>query len=169
MVENHCCRSSKNVNCNPPERPSQGQPGFDLTASAPVSDVSAPARTNGVWPPLRPVSVAQKNKPSTMLSSNVQSIDLPIDCMAWRFWTMRQSNGCSTPAPRFSATKQWLELAQKMNQKVPVRHSVSQHSPNTNISRISKPLSPVKLILTSPRVIFTRNKIEQRLLEVLST
>ena len=26
------------------------------------------------------VSVAQKNKPSTMLSSNVQSIDLPMDC-----------------------------------------------------------------------------------------
>jgi len=25
------------------------------------------------------------------------------DCMACRFWTMRQSNGCSTPAPRSSA------------------------------------------------------------------
>ena len=56
--------------------------GSGSTASAPVSDVSAPACTNGVWPPLRPVSVAQKNKPSTMLSSNVQSIDLPADCMA---------------------------------------------------------------------------------------
>jgi len=31
------------------------------------------------WPPLRPVSVVQKNKPSTMLSANVQSIDLPTD------------------------------------------------------------------------------------------
>ena len=41
-----------------------------------MSDVSAPACTNGVCPPLRPVSVAQKNKLSTMLSSNVQSIDL---------------------------------------------------------------------------------------------
>ena len=30
-----------------------------------------------VWPPLRPVSVAQKNKPSNMLSFNVQFIDLP--------------------------------------------------------------------------------------------
>ena len=39
-------------------------------------DVSAPACTNGVWPPLRPVSVAQ-NKPSTMSSSSVQSIDPP--------------------------------------------------------------------------------------------
>jgi len=29
-----------------------------------------------------PVSVAQKNKPSTMLSSNVLSIDLPMNCMA---------------------------------------------------------------------------------------
>jgi len=54
------------------------------------------------------VSVAQKNKPSTMLSSNVQSIDLPMDCMAWRFRMMRQSNGCSTPAPRSSAVKQWF-------------------------------------------------------------
>ena len=52
-----------------------------------VSDVSALACTNGVWPPLRPVSVAQKNKPSAMLSSNVQSICLLMDYMAWRFRT----------------------------------------------------------------------------------
>jgi len=84
-------------------------PGSGLTASALVSGVSAPACTNGAWPPVRPVSVAQKNKPSTMLSSNVQSIDLFMDCTAWRFWTMRQSNGCSATAPRSSAAKQWLE------------------------------------------------------------
>ena len=92
-----------------PEWSSQKEPGSGSTASALVSDVSAPAHTNGTWPPLRPVTVAQKNKPSTMLSSNVQSIDLPMDCMAWRFWTMKQPNGCSTPAPRFSAAKQWIE------------------------------------------------------------
>ena len=82
-----------------PEWPSQEEPGSGLTVSAPVSDVSAPACTNGVWRLLRPVSVAHNNKPSTMLSSNVQSIDLPMDCTAWRFWTMRQPNDCSTPAP----------------------------------------------------------------------
>jgi len=54
------------------------------------------------------VSVAKKNKPATMLSSNVQSIDLPMDCMAWRFWTMKQSIGCSKPTPRSSAAKQWV-------------------------------------------------------------
>ena len=87
-----------------------GEPWSELTASAPVSGVSAPACTNGVWPPLRPVSVAQKNKPSTMLSSNVQSIDLTMDYMTWRFWTMRQPNGCSTPAPKSSAVKQqWIK------------------------------------------------------------
>jgi len=42
-----------------------------------------------VWPPLRPVSVAKTNKPSTMLSSNVQSIELPMDRMALRLWMMR--------------------------------------------------------------------------------
>jgi len=48
------------------------------------------------------------------LAYNVQSIDLIMNCTAWRFWTTRQSNGCSTPAPRSSAAKQWLEeLAQK--------------------------------------------------------
>jgi len=73
-------------------------PGSGWTASAQVSDVSAPACTNGVWPPLRPVSVAQ-NKPSTMSSSTVQSNDPPTDYTAWQFWTMRQPNGCSTPAP----------------------------------------------------------------------
>jgi len=37
-----------------------------------------------------------------------------MDCTAWRFWTMRQPNGCSTPAPKSSASKQWMkELAQK--------------------------------------------------------
>jgi len=60
---------------------SQEEPGYGLTASVPVSDVSAPACTNGLLPPLRPVSVAQKNKPPTMLSSNVQSIDIPVDRM----------------------------------------------------------------------------------------
>jgi len=55
------------------------------------------------------VSVAQKNKPSTMLSPNVQSIDFRVDCTAWQFWTMRQPNVCSTLAPRSSAAKQWLE------------------------------------------------------------
>jgi len=62
--------------------PSQEEPGSGLTASAPVSDVSALACTNGVWPPLLPVSVVQKNKPSTMTPSNVQYIDLSTDCMA---------------------------------------------------------------------------------------
>jgi len=52
--------------------------GSGSTASEPVSDVSAPVCTNGVWPPLRPVSVVQ-NKPSTMSFSTVQSIDLPMD------------------------------------------------------------------------------------------
>ena len=98
----------------PPEWPSQQEPGSGLTASAPVSDVSAPACTTGVWPLLWVVSVAQKNKPWTMLSSSVQSIDLPTDCMAWRFWTMRRPNGCSTSALRSSAGKlRFEQLAQK--------------------------------------------------------
>jgi len=67
---------------HPLESTSQEEPVSDLTASAPVLDVYAPAYANGVWPPLRPVSAAQKNKRSTMLSSNVLSIDLPTDCMA---------------------------------------------------------------------------------------
>jgi len=68
---------------------------------------------NGVSPPLRTVSVAQKEKPSTMLSSTVQSIDLLMDCTAWRCWTTRQWNSCSSPAPRSSAAKSgmnnWLQ------------------------------------------------------------
>jgi len=56
-----------------------GRAGSGLTTSAPVSDVSALACTYGVWLPLRPVSVAQRNGPLTTLFSNVQSIDLLID------------------------------------------------------------------------------------------
>ena len=62
-----------------------------------------------VRPLLKFVSVAQKNKLSTMLSSNVQSIDFPVDCTTWRFWMTIQSNGFSTPAPRSSAAKQWTK------------------------------------------------------------
>jgi len=61
----------------PPEWPSQKEPGSGSSASAPVSGVSAPVCTNGLWPPLRPVSAVQKNKPSTMSSSNVRSIAPP--------------------------------------------------------------------------------------------
>ena len=44
-----------------------------------MSGVSAPAYANGIWPPLRFMSIVKKNKPSTMLSSNVQSIDLLME------------------------------------------------------------------------------------------
>jgi len=53
------------------------------------------------------VSVAQKNKPSTMLSYNVQSIDLLMDCTARRFWMMEQLNSSLTSAQRSSAVKWW--------------------------------------------------------------
>ena len=97
-----------------PAETSQEGPGSGLIASALVSGVSAPVCTNRVRPPLRPVNVAQKNKPSIMLSFNVQPIDLLMNCTAWRLWMIRQSNGCSTPAPSTSVAKQWLEqLAQK--------------------------------------------------------
>ena len=72
--------SSPTLENTPPEWPSQEEPGSDLAASAPVSDVSAPVCTNGVWLPLRHVSVAQKNKPSTM-SSNVQP-----STSSWTAW-----------------------------------------------------------------------------------
>ena len=86
----------------PLESPSQEQLGSGLTASAPLSDVSAPACTNGVCPPLRSVSVAQINRPSTMLSSNVQSIDLPT---AWRFeWSNRWDNEATDD----DETTEWL-------------------------------------------------------------
>jgi len=44
-----------------------------------------------------------------MFSSNVQPIDHLMDYMAQQFWTMRQSNGCSTPTLRSSVAKQWIE------------------------------------------------------------
>ena len=85
------------------EWPCQEQRGSGLTAFAPLSDVSTPAYINWVWPLLRLVSVAKRNRLLTMLFSNVQSIDLPMERMSWRFWMSRQSNGCSTPAPRSNA------------------------------------------------------------------
>ena len=48
-------------------------------------------------------------RPCRLSSSSVQSIDLPTDCMAWLFRTMKVPNGCSTPAPKSSAAKQWIK------------------------------------------------------------
>jgi len=79
----------------------QEQRGSGLTASAPVSRRFRSWLHKRVWPALRPVSVAQKNRTSAILSSSVQPIDVPMDFTAWRFWKMRQLNCCSTPAPRF--------------------------------------------------------------------
>jgi len=95
------------------EWPFWGQRGFGLTPSALVSDVSDLAGTNEVWPPLWPVSVVQKNKPSTMLSLNVQSINIPMDCTAWRFWMIRQLNGCSTPDTRSAVVQPSSALKEK--------------------------------------------------------
>ena len=50
--------------------------------------------------PLRPVSVALKKKPPTIID---------LHCKAWLFWMMRQLNGCSTTDSKSSAAKQWIE------------------------------------------------------------
>ena len=64
------------------------QCGSGITATAPVSGVSAPACTNGAWPLLRPVSVVQKNKSSIMSCPHVQYINFPWtakpDGSGWR-------------------------------------------------------------------------------------
>jgi len=44
-------------------------------------------------------------KPWNIFPFTVRSIDHPMQCMAWRFWMMRQSNDCSTPPPISSAAK----------------------------------------------------------------
>jgi len=63
-----------------PDWPCQEQRGYGSNAtSAPVLDVVAPAYTNGVWPFLRLVSVAQRNRPLTRLSFTVQSINLLME------------------------------------------------------------------------------------------
>ena len=61
--------------------------------------------------PLRLVSVAQKNRPLTYCPSLSHESNSFMERMAWRFWTTRQSNGCSTPAPRYSAAEQWITRA----------------------------------------------------------
>jgi len=79
---------------------------------------------HGVWHPLRPVSMALRKKSSTMFSPNVQSTDLLMDCTTWRFWTMRQSNGCSTLAPRSSAPKQWFDEQAQQKKKTRPQHKI---------------------------------------------
>jgi len=47
-----------------------------------MSDVSDPANTNGVWPLLQLVSVAQTKQTVDHVCYNVLSIDLPTECLA---------------------------------------------------------------------------------------
>jgi len=57
------------------------------------SDMSASARQCVAW------FAFHLNRVKTLFASCVTCCNT-MDCMTWRFWTMRQSNGCSTPAPR---------------------------------------------------------------------
>jgi len=55
----------------------------------------------------------------------------PMECTAWWFWMMRQSIGCSTPAPRSSAAKQffnnWLKR-QGDDPKLFIEKNIRNHS-----------------------------------------
>jgi len=100
------------------EWPSQEQPGSVLFASVLVLDASAPACTNGVWPPVACECGAEEH------TINHVVLQCPTHwphglhkCTAWWFWTMRQLNGCSTPMPRSSAVKQWLKNWLKWRRK----------------------------------------------------
>jgi len=73
----------------------QKQRGPGLAASAPVSNVSAPAYTNRVWPLLWFVRLVQRNRPFAMLSCPVHRP--PHGAHGLAVSTL-QLDGCSTPA-----------------------------------------------------------------------
>jgi len=65
----------------------------------------------------------------------------------WRVWTMRQPNGCSTPAPRSSAAKQWFEqLAQKKNFVM-----IGQHYTTTKMLTTTKGLCGIVIFIETQR------------------
>ena len=66
----------------PPSRNGQEQPGSGSTTSAPASNVSTPACANMAWPLLRPVSVAQKNKPISVARGS-QGGHAPPKCLTY--------------------------------------------------------------------------------------
>jgi len=45
------------------------------------------------------------------------ALQCPSTCTAWRFWTIRQPNGCSTHGPRSSAAKQWMKETTRSNER----------------------------------------------------
>jgi len=87
----HLISSSDNSICGALEREVGGQPHktphFHPRRRHPPPVAALPGRA---WVQLNRLrtSVAHKNKQSTMLSSNVHSIDLLMDCTAWRCWTI---------------------------------------------------------------------------------
>ena len=48
-------------------------------------------------------------------------------CPAWRFWTIKQSIGCSTPSPRSSAAKQWIVTTRSNDEEAYNNSQTSMH------------------------------------------
>ena len=90
--------------------------GSGSTASAPVSDVSAPALHIWSMATSTACECGAEDQPFSMLSSDTQSINLPLDCTPWPFWMMRQLIVCSTPAQRSSTAKQWTKRTASNNE-----------------------------------------------------
>jgi len=113
------------------KRPSQEGTGSGLTASAPVSDVSAPVCTNGYGLPcsLWVWRRRTNRRPVVLLCTIHRTL---IDCTAWRFLTVMQWNCCLTHAPRSGAAKQWSEELAQEKKKRNV-HATACYSVLTNI------------------------------------
>jgi len=77
-----------------------------------------------------------------------QTVDLPMISTARRFWLMRQLNGCSTPAPRSSAAKQWIDRSGSNDNDLPSVIWIS-HQNHTATVDIFMRLHPVMKGLSS--------------------
>jgi len=76
--------------------------------------------------------VWQKKKSSTILSSSVQIINLPIDCTAWRLWIMWQSTGLSTVGGVLVRPNSGLKDLDQMMKK---KSACNEKNISTNCSR----------------------------------
>ena len=94
-------------------------PAKNILGSAPVSDVSAPFCTNGVWPLLRIVSGAQRYGPFTKLSFIVRSIHLIMwsarpDGTGWWSIQMAAQHLPRDPEQPSSGLKELTQTTKKM-------------------------------------------------------
>jgi len=136
-----------------PEWPSQEQPGCGLTVSSTGAGHFRSCLCRWVMSSSAACECDAEEQTVDHVVLQFPILDRFMDCTAWRFWMIRQSNGCSTAAPISSAAKQWLWRTRSKDEELFER--IDQHwyfciHSDTKACFLSKPIRSLGSTLVTP-------------------